>query len=227
MPMLTEEIIHQALKTVKYPGFSRDITSFGLVKTVAINGDEVRITLQINTNKPGVAEQVQAGCEKAIGVLPGVRTVRVEMNSTGAAPQKGEPGHDPWSHQNRIPGVQRVIAVASGKGGVGKSTVAVNLACALNHLGAKVGLLDCDIYGPSIPLMMGIRQRPTISAAEKLVPPVNYGIKLMSIGFLVEDDTPVIWRGPMITKTIHQFLNFVEWGELDYLLVDLDRKSVV
>lgn len=221
MPMLTEEIIQNALKTVKYPGFSRDITSFGLVKGVAINADEVRITLQINTNKPGVAEHVQADCEKAVSLLPGVRTVRVDLNAPGAPPQKGEPGHDPWSHQNRIPGVKRILAVASGKGGVGKSTVAVNLACAFNHLGAKVGLLDCDIYGPSIPLMMGIQQRPTVSGAEKLVPPVNHGIKLMSIGFLVDGDTPVIWRGPMITKTIHQFLNNVEWGELDYLLVDL------
>ena len=221
MPMLTEEIIQNALKTVKYPGFSRDITSFGLVKGVAINGDEVRITLQINTNKPGVAEQVQADCEKSVSLLPGVRTVRVDLNAPGAPPQKGEPGHDPWSHQNRIPGVKRILAVASGKGGVGKSTVAVNLACAFNHLGAKVGLLDCDIYGPSIPLMMGIQQRPTVNGAEKLVPPVNHGIKLMSIGFLVDGDTPVIWRGPMITKTIHQFLNNVEWGELDYLLVDL------
>jgi ATP-binding protein involved in chromosome partitioning len=111
--------------------------------------------------------------------------------------------------------------VASGKGGVGKSTCSVNLACALKHLGAQVGLLDCDIYGPSIPLMMGIRERPTISAQEKMVPPSNYGVKLMSMGFLLDGDTPVIWRGPMIMKTIQQFVTQVDWGRLDYLLVDL------
>jgi ATP-binding protein involved in chromosome partitioning len=113
------------------------------------------------------------------------------------------------------------VAVASGKGGVGKSTVAANLACALRHLGARVGLLDCDIYGPSIPLMMGVHERPTISADEKMVPPANYDVKLMSMGFLVEGDQPVIWRGPMIMKTIQQFFSAVAWGELDMLLVDL------
>jgi ATP-binding protein involved in chromosome partitioning len=118
-------------------------------------------------------------------------------------------------------GVKRVIAVASGKGGVGKSTLSVNLSCGLQYLGAKVGLLDCDIYGPSIPLMMGINEKPTISPEEKLVPPQNYGIKLMSMGFLLEGDTPVIWRGPMIMKTIQQFVTEVDWGPLDFLLVDL------
>jgi len=111
--------------------------------------------------------------------------------------------------------------VASGKGGVGKSTASVNLACGLAYLGASVGLLDCDIYGPSIPLMMGINQKPTLSDEGKMVPPSNYGVKLMSIGFLVEGDQPVIWRGPMIMKTIQQFFMSVEWGNLDYLLVDL------
>ena len=111
--------------------------------------------------------------------------------------------------------------MASGKGGVGKSTCSANLACALHHLGASVGLLDCDIYGPSIPLMMGVYERPTVSADERLVPPVAHGVKVMSIGLLLNDDQPVIWRGPMITKTIHQFLLAVEWGDLDYLLVDL------
>ena len=114
-----------------------------------------------------------------------------------------------------------MVAIASGKGGVGKSTVAVNLACALSRLGAKVGLLDCDIYGPSIPLMMGTSQKPAISEQEMMVPPVQYGVKLMSIGFLIDGDQPVIWRGPMIMKTIQQFIGSVDWGELDYLLVDL------
>jgi len=145
--------------------------------------------------------------------------VQVEVGVPIPSGSSGSPS--PWTNQNRIAGIKRVVAVASGKGGVGKSTVSVNLACALARLGSKVGLLDCDIYGPSIPLMMGIRQKPTISDQEMMVPPVQYGVKLMSIGFLIDGDQPVIWRGPMIMKTIQQFIGSVEWGELDYLLVDL------
>jgi ATP-binding protein involved in chromosome partitioning len=151
--------------------------------------------------------------------LPGVKAVHVELKQKPGAQAPGT--QSPWAHQNKIPGIRRVVAVASGKGGVGKSTCSVNLACALTHLGARVGLLDCDIYGPSIPLMMGINKRPTISEDERLVPPTNHGVKLMSMGFLLEGDQPVIWRGPMIQKTIQQFVMAVDWGELDYLLVDL------
>jgi ATP-binding protein involved in chromosome partitioning len=136
-------------------------------------------------------------------------------------PAAGAGVPNPWSQQHKVGGLQRVIAVASGKGGVGKSTVSVNLACALHQLGLRVGLLDCDIYGPSIPLMMGIREKPTISPEEKMVPPSNHGVKVMSMGLLLEGDQPVIWRGPMIQKTIQQFVHAVDWGELDYLLVDL------
>jgi len=120
-----------------------------------------------------------------------------------------------------VPGIGKVVAVASGKGGVGKSTCAVNLACALAQDGGEVGLLDCDIYGPSVPLMMGVKERPMVSPEEKLVPLLNHGVKLMSMGFLLEDDQPVIWRGPMIMKTIQQFVMQVDWGSLDFLLVDL------
>ena len=144
--------------------------------------------------------------------------MHVEVKTAAGQPAAGA---NAWAHQNKVPGINRVVAVASGKGGVGKSTVSVNLACALKHLGAEVGLLDCDIYGPSIPLMMGINQKPTISPQEKLVPPGNHGVKLMSMGFLLEGDQPVIWRGPMIMKTIQQFVLQVDWGRLDYLLVDL------
>jgi ATP-binding protein involved in chromosome partitioning len=141
------------------------------------------------------------------------------VDQPSAAPNTG--GQTPWSQQARVPGLKRIVAVASGKGGVGKSTVSVNLACGLQHLGKKVGLLDCDIYGPSIPLMMGVHEKPTISEEEKMVPPSNHGVKLMSMGLLLDGDQPVIWRGPMIVKTIQQFFSAVEWGELDYLLVDL------
>ena len=151
--------------------------------------------------------------------LPDVRQVSVEVHQPAAAP--GSTGPNPFANQTRIPGIHRIVAVASGKGGVGKSTVAANLACALASLGQRVGLLDCDIYGPSIPLMMGTSERPTISERELMVPPVSHGVRLMSIGFIIDADQPVIWRGPMIVKTIQQFLTAVEWGELDCLLVDL------
>jgi ATP-binding protein involved in chromosome partitioning len=154
--------------------------------------------------------------------LPEVKHLHVEVKLPAAAPGTGAaPGPNPLANQNKVPGLHRIVAVASGKGGVGKSTCSVNLACALKHLGVRVGLLDCDIYGPSIPLMMGVKHRPNITEDQRFVPPSNYGVKLMSMGFLLDGDQPVIWRGPMIVKTIQQFFHSVAWGELDYLLVDL------
>ncbi len=213
--MLTEDDIKNALKTVKYPGYSRDIISFGLLKDIAANNGAVSVTMQLTTNNPEAAAQIKAESERALRALPGVNSVYVEVRQQ-AAPAKSSGGN-----QNKIPGVQRIVAVASGKGGVGKSTTSVNLACGLAQLGARVGLLDCDIYGPSIPLMMGVKERPTLSADEKMIPLQSHGVKLMSIGFLLDDDQPVIWRGPMIQKTIQQFFMSVAWGDLDYLLVDL------
>ena len=217
--MLTQEDILNALKAVKYPGYSRDIISFGLVKQVAVNAGAVSLQLQLTSPNAEAAVQIKQSCEQAIRVLPGVEHVFVEVKQPAAAP--GAPIAGGLVGKNKIPGLARIVAVASGKGGVGKSTCSVNLACALAGLGAQVGLLDCDIYGPSIPLMMGIHQRPIVSEAEKLVPPMNHGVKLMSMGFLLDGDQPVIWRGPMIQKTIQQFVSQVEWGQLDYLLVDL------
>jgi ATP-binding protein involved in chromosome partitioning len=217
--MLTEDDIKNALKAVKYPGYSRDIVSFGLVKQIDAKDGAVSISMQLTTNSPEVANQIKSESERVLKALAGVSRVQVEVNAQGA-PATAAP-QSPWAQQQKVPGIRRIVAVASGKGGVGKSTVSVNLACGLQQLGAKVGLLDCDIYGPSIPLMMGVHERPTISAEEKMVPPSNYGVKLMSMGFLVEGDQPVIWRGPMIMKTIQQFFSAVEWGDLDILLVDL------
>jgi ATP-binding protein involved in chromosome partitioning len=216
--MLSQDTILNALKTVKYPGFSRDIVSFGLIKDVSAAGDAVSVALQLTSPNPDAARQIKAEAEQVLKRLPGVSHVVVEVRqpTSGQAAAGGT-----FASQTKVPGVKRIVAVASGKGGVGKSTCSANLACALKHLGAKVGLLDCDIYGPSIPLMMGVYERPTVSADERLVPPVAHGVKVMSIGLLLNDDQPVIWRGPMITKTIHQFLLSVEWGDLDFLLVDL------
>ena len=214
--MLTQQNILDALRAVKYPGYTRDIVSFGLIKSIAINGGVVSVTMQMTGGTPETGVRLRAAAEKAVRGVSGVEKAEVEVLVAVAPVTPGPtPGH------NKMPGVKRVVAVASGKGGVGKSTVSVNLACALQHLGAAVGLLDCDIYGPSIPLMMGMHDKPTISAAEKLVPPMSHGVKLMSMGFLIEGDAPVIWRGPMIMKTIQQFVSEVEWGALDFLLVDL------
>src|SRR5438046_1755095 len=217
--MLNEETVVNALKSVKYPGYSRDIVSFGLVKQAVASQGAVSVVVQLTGGNAQIAQQIQADCENALKALPDVQRVFVEVKQPAGQPAAAGPNS--WVNQNKVPGISRVVAVASGKGGVGKSTVSVNVACALRHLGAQVGLLDCDIYGPSIPLMMGLNQRPTISDEEKMVPPSNYGVKLMSMGFLLEGDQPVIWRGPMIMKTIQQFVGAVDWGELDFLLVDL------
>jgi ATP-binding protein involved in chromosome partitioning len=216
--MLTKENITEALKAVKYPGYSRDIVSFGIIKNIFISGDHVTVSVHLSSVNQDVADQLKREVELVLQNLPAVKTARVDVTAS-ATQQAG--ATSPWAGQNKVSGIKRVIAIASGKGGVGKSTVSVNLACALQKLGAKVGLLDCDIYGPSIPLMMGINQKPTLSVDEKMVPPENYGVKLMSMGFLLEGDQPVIWRGPMIMKTIQQFIHSVDWGELDFLLVDL------
>jgi len=220
MNVPSEDEIKNALKAVKYPGYSRDIISFGLIKQIAADQGAVSVSIQLTSANAEAAQLIKAESERVLRALPGVNLVHVEVKQPAATP--GAPtGPSPWASQNRVPGIKRVVAVASGKGGVGKSTLSVNLACALNHLGARVGLLDCDIYGPSIPLMMGIQERPGLSAEEKMIPPSAHGVKLMSMGFLLEGDQPVIWRGPMIQRTIQQFVSVVEWGELDFLLVDL------
>jgi ATP-binding protein involved in chromosome partitioning len=206
------------LKSVKYPGFSRDIVSFGLVKDIAAANGAVSVTMQLTSANAEAAQVIKAESERVLKNLPGVNQVRVEVRQPAAG--TAAPGNA-FANQSKVAGVKRIIAIASGKGGVGKSTCSVNLACALTHLGARVGLLDCDIYGPSIPLMMGVHERPTVNAGEQLVPPIAHGVKVMSIGLLITDDQPVVWRGPMITKTIQQFLLSVDWSDLDFLLVDL------
>src|SRR5260221_802033 len=219
--MLSKEEIKTALAAVKYPAYSRDIISFGLVKDISAANGAVSVTMQLTSPNPEAARQIKEESERVLKALPGVNHVHVEVRQPAAG--QAAPS-SPFASQKGVPGVKRIIAIASGKGGVGKSTCAANIACALIHLGVPrgaIGRLACDIYGPSIPLMMGVHERPTVNAAERLVPPSNHGVKVMSIRLLVTDDQPVVWRGPMITKTIQQFLLPVEWGDLDFLLVDL------
>jgi ATP-binding protein involved in chromosome partitioning len=224
----TEDILAQ-LKNVKYPGFSRDIVSFGLVRSAAFEGGVARVSLAITTSDPRAPKQLKDDVERALLALPGVREARVEL-AVQAAKAPAGPSGPPGAKPGASSGISHAIAVASGKGGVGKSTFAVNLACALAQvLSAKgrpgrVGLMDIDIYGPSVPLMMGLKGRPEVEGEGQeacLIPMERHGVKVMSMGFLVDDNTPVVWRGPMVMKTVQQFVQNVRWGELDVLLVDL------
>ena len=215
MPV-TEEQITEALKQVKYPGFSRDIVSFGLVKEIRIDGGAVTVQMALATNEPAIPQAIKTQSETVLRELPGVESARVLIDihapPAGAGAGVGA---------TRIEGVRHVIAIASGKGGVGKSTVAANLAVALEKTEARVGLCDCDIYGPSISLMFGSRDRPMATEDNRIIPIEQYGLKLMSMGFLLDDTAPAILRGPMVTRYTQQFLRQVEWGELDYLVLDL------
>ncbi len=214
-----EQRVWEALKTVRYPGMSRDIVSFGFVHKVEIEATTVRVELEMSTHNPDAAHEVQSQAEKAVAALAGVEEVEVEARIAGSVtrgPIERGAAQDP----GLLPGVKHVIAVASGKGGVGKSTVSANLAVRLAQLGERVGLLDADIYGPSLPMMFGIHERPAFDG-QSVAPFEKYGVKLMSLGFLIEIDTPVIWRGPMVYKALMQLLGEVAWGDLDYMIVDL------
>jgi len=222
MAELTEEKVLETLKTVRFPGLTRDIVSFGFVKELAIGGGNVSFRLEITTDSPRAAEEIKRDATEKLRSLPGVQsvTIRLETQQPGPAPPRGAAGVPPAA-ANILPEVRFKIAVASGKGGVGKSTVAANLALALQRVGHGVGLMDSDIYGPSQQMMMGIAEKPFINEADQIVPIERYGVKVMSLGFLMDADQPVIWRGPMVMKAVEQFLQDVAWGRLDYLLIDL------
>ena len=216
--MLTTDDIRATLATVKYPGFSRDIVSFGIVKDVRITDGEVFVQMAMATTDAVVPAQIKADTEAALAAMAGVTSAVVRIDITAPAQQ---PMGAQTMPQTSIPGVKHVIAIASGKGGVGKSTVAANLACALQAQGAAVGLCDCDLYGPSIGLMFGVNERPFADEDNRIIPIERYGLKLMSMSFLLEDDAPAILRGPMVTKYTQQFLRQVNWDNLDYLILDL------
>jgi ATP-binding protein involved in chromosome partitioning len=223
---VSNETLLELLKKVKYPGFSRDIVSFGLVKSAQFEGGVAHVALALSTSDPKVPKQIRDEVEKVLKEAPGVTQVFVEVAVQAPKVQSGTGGSKPAAAK----GIQAAVAIASGKGGVGKSTFAVNLACALASVlevkgrPGRVGLMDVDIYGPSTPLMMGIKGRPEIEGDGPdacLIPMERHGVKVMSMGFLVDDNTPVVWRGPMVMKTVQQFVQNVRWGDIDVLLVDL------
>lgn len=216
MPALNEETVRETLRSIKYPGFSRDIVSFGLVREVKLSGEnDIEVQIVVSTPDSKIATQIRDGALQTLQALPDVRKVNVKVDVQAPAAQVGNigPAH--------IEGVAQIIAIASGKGGVGKSTVASNLALALAQEGARVGLCDCDIYGPSIALMFGGNERPTADDENRIIPIQRYGVSLMSMGFLLDDGSPAVLRGPMVTRYTQQFLRQVAWGGLDYLILDL------
>ena len=219
---LTEERVLEALKTVRFPGLSRDIVSFGFVKELTVGGGNVSFRLEIMTESAKAAEEIRRDATEKLRSLPGVSavTIRLDVKAPSAAAPRGASGA-PAPAAAILPDVRFKIAVASGKGGVGKSTVAANLALALERVGRRVGLMDSDIYGPSQQMMMGINEKPYVNESNQLVPIERHGVKVMSLGFLMDVDQPVIWRGPMVMKAVEQFLQDVAWGTLDVLVIDL------
>jgi len=210
----TESDVKKALSTVMDPDLNIDIVTLNFISDIKITGSKVFFKLTLTTPACPVKEKLEQECKDVVGQLPGVETVEMETTAQ-VANQKKNAGKEP------IPGIRHLIAVTSGKGGVGKSTVSVNLAVALAKLGARVGILDADITGPNVPIMMGVENYEPQAKDSRIIPAENHGVKCISMAFFVPKDTPLIWRGPMLDKGIKQFLRDVEWGELDYLIVDM------
>ena len=211
---ITDAAVLDALRAVKDPDLHKDIVTLGFVKDLKIDGGRVAFSIQLTTPACPVKDLMKAQAEEAVRPLAGVEDVAVEMTAKVRAAGNPEAGRAP------LPGVKNIIAVGAGKGGVGKTTVAVNLAIALARYGGKVGLIDGDIYGPNIPIMLGV-QTQLSTDGEKIVPAEKHGIQTVSMGFLTNDDAPVIWRGPMLHGVIQQFFRDVRWNELDYLVIDM------
>ncbi|HTF90413.1 MAG TPA: Mrp/NBP35 family ATP-binding protein [Planctomycetota bacterium] len=212
LPIVTQAQVLDVLRRIEDPDLHQDIVSLGFITRNEVSNGAVAVTINLTTPACPVKEQMKGQAESLLRALPGVRSVAVEMTAVSNKPA--------GPARELAKGARHIIAVSSGKGGVGKSTVAVNLAVALAQTGASVGLLDCDVYGPDIPMMMGLAG-PPLQQDRKLVPKERHGVKTMSIGYLLDEDKPVVWRGPMMHKLIEQFLGDVIWGDLDYLLVDM------
>jgi ATP-binding protein involved in chromosome partitioning len=212
MPVTSEAVL-EALKVVQDPDLHRDIVSLGFIKDLEIQDGSVSFKIELTTPACPVKEELEAQAYAAVSAVEGVTDVAIEMTARVRTRDSQQ--------EDLLPNVKQIIAVASGKGGVGKSTITVNLAVALAKTGAKVGLLDSDIYGPSIPLMMGCSGERPLTREGKIMPIERFGVKMMSIGFLLEEGQAVLWRGPMVAGTVKQLLSDVNWGTLDYLIVDL------
>ncbi len=208
-----EQAVVDALRTVKDPDLHKDIVTLNFIRDLKIENGRASFTIQLTTPACPVKKDMEQWAREAVQKVPGVREVEIQMTSVVSAASQA-------AGKQAIPGVRNIIAVGSGKGGVGKSTVTVNLAVALAARGARVGLMDADVYGPNIPLMIGVTGRPH-AVNNRIQTLSNYGVSVMSMGFLTTDDTPLIWRGPMLHSVIQQFVRQVDWGELDYLLIDL------
>ncbi len=222
-PQLTPELIRAALTTVKYPGFSRDIVSFGLVKNISVSPEgAVVVDLVVESKNSDVPRYIYENVMGVVKELPGVKQLDVNIEHHAPEARKAKtPNDDPADWKSSIPGVKHVIAVASGKGGVGKSTVSANLAVALAKLGYRAGLLDLDIYGPSMALMFGTKERPGCSDKEQFLPVEAHGVKILSMGLMIDEASPVAVRGPLATRYVQQFLRDVDWGGLDFLVLDM------
>jgi len=214
MPQPTERDILDALKVVTDPDLHRDIVSLNFVKQVTVDGGRVRFVIELTTPACPVKDQLRDQARAAVLAVSGVTEVDIEMTANVRAASGAETG------RAQIPGIKNVVAVGAGKGGVGKTTLAVNLAVALARFGGRVGMIDGDIYGPNVPIMLGLTAQLT-TQANKIVPAERHGVQVVSMGFLTDAAAPVIWRGPMLHGVIQQFFRDVAWGELDYLIVDL------
>ena len=227
MAEITESAVRGVLETVIDPASGRSVVALGMVSGIATRGGHVAVTLDVDPARGAALEPLRQACEQAVRAMPGVLSATAVMTAERAAPKPTPPPQRPHAHGQApgggridVPGVKHIIAVASGKGGVGKSTTAVNLALGLAANGVSTGLLDADIYGPSVPGLTGTQDQPKV-VDEKLVPLRSYGLQLMSIGFLGGADKAMIWRGPMVSRAIQQMMSDVAWGELDYLVIDL------
>ena len=212
--------ILELLKSVKYPGFTRDIVSFGIIKEITVDNDTIKIELALKTKNEDKKNEVV----KSINQILSQHFKKIDIEIIDESPNKPKSNQtNPAAQQSQfnLKNIKNVIAIASGKGGVGKSTIAANIALALRENNYSVGLLDLDIYGPSLPMILGINKNPGMTEDRKIIPIEHFGLKVMSFGFISGNDTPVIWRGPLVSRMTEQFFNDVHWGELDYLVLDL------
>ncbi|MCF8473135.1 MAG: iron-sulfur cluster carrier protein ApbC [Emcibacter sp.] len=230
MTEIKQEQVINILKSIHHPNKGSDIVSLGIVQGLVIKDGEIGFALNINPVEAEIMEQIRKICNEKLSALAGVKKVTsvltAERNAEKKIPEMSAPvkGAGPLKNTQKITGVKHIIAVASGKGGVGKSTTAVNLALALKHIGLKVGIFDVDIYGPSIPMLLGVTEKPVQSPDNKILPIIKYGIVSMSLGYLMKQDTATIWRGPMVMSAVKQMIADTKWdveGELDVLVLDL------